>query len=131
MKQVLQDIKDRLAAVFSKSIVDLYTSFDPTLREEWIRISLIPSESNNITTGKDSIIEVNGLMQIDLFTPQNTDINLDLVKTIVDHLNSKRQLASFQIDRVWRGVDAPEPDWIRTPIFVRFRKFVGNVGIND
>lgn len=131
MKEVIQDVKDRIATVFSKDIVDLYESFEPTLRQEWIRISLIPSESNNITTGKDSIIEVNGLIQVDLFTPQNTNINLDIVEGIVNQLNAKRQLGSFQIDRTWRGVDAPEPDWIRSPIFVRFRKFVPNVGIDD
>lgn len=131
MKQVITDIKARLATVFTKDIVDLYESYDPTLRQEWIRVALIPSESNNVTTGKDSIIEENGLIQIDLFTPQNTNVNLDIAKDIVEHLNAKRLLTSFQIDRVWRGVDAPEPDWIRTPIFVRFRKFVGNIGIED
>ena len=131
MNDLIQDIKTRLATVFDKDIIDIYESYDPTLRQEWIRIALIPSESNNVTTGKDSILEANGLVQIDLFTPTSTRISLDIADSIVTTMNSKRLLASFQIDRVWRGVDAIESDWVRTPIFVRFRKFIPNVGTND
>lgn len=132
IKTIIDETKDRIETVTTNEpVVTSYESFDPTLRQPWIRISVLPSESNNITQGIDSILEDNGLMQVDIFTPSNTDLSFNLFDTIRTAILNKRKFPSFQIDRAWRGVDSFETDWIQTPLLIRWRKFIPNIGIND
>lgn len=130
-KEILDLTKTQIGTVTDYPVVYVYDNYEPELRKPWIRVALLPSESNNVSQGIDSILEHNGLIQIDLFTPTNTIINFETVNTIVKVLNEQRFIGDLTLDRVWRGTDAIEDQWIRTPVFARFRYYQHNVGIND
>lgn len=134
-KSIIDNIITQLNTAINDSSVDvinIYEPYDPDLRQSWIRVSLLPSESVNVSQGIDSILEHNGLIQIDVFTPKGTTVNFAMIDSIVKNLNEQRVISDLTLDRTWRGVDViEETDWIRSPVFARFRYYQYNVSIND
>lgn len=113
------------------TVVLSHESHKPTLRQPYVRITLLPSESIPITQGKDSMIEHTGLAQIDVITPSGTDVHFDIVDNIVNEFNGKRQNGILNIDRSWAGSMNIEPDWSVSPVFCRWSYYIDSVGLQD
>lgn len=135
-KSIIDNIITQVKTAINDSdidVINIYEEYEPQLRQPWIRVSLLPSESVNVSQGIDSIIEHNGLLQIDMFTPKGTIVNFDNVDKIVKNLNEQRVISDLSLDRTWRGADVieQETNWIRTPVFSRWRYYQYNVSVND
>jgi len=131
-KTIYDTFDTELSLVLTEDVVRAYESYKPTTRQSYVRITVLPSESINISQGIDSWIEHSGLVQVDVITPANTETHFNIINTVVNRFNGKRKYPNaLQIDRAWMGSSTYENDWIVSPVLCRYRYFVDSVGVDD
>lgn len=127
---IINAINKQLKAINGAPVLaEENTSFKPVLRTPWMRSTLLPSEPVQMSLGDERILRYNGICQVDVFFPVGSGSTSQVVDQIVAHFNSlpvrflDEAGEKINIKLAWRGVGVNEPEWYKTPIFIRYEMF--------
>jgi len=121
-------VADSLTNKYQVSIAKEGERHEPVVGVAWVRVKLLPAETELLTVGPNPIEEISGLCQFDIFTSGARGLDLaDVVaQDLIDSLSS--QLLELDgvdgrlvTEAVWVEANREEPTWIQTPLFVRWR----------
>lgn len=100
----------------------------PTMRDPYMRTTLIPSEPFQISRGSQRLLQYSGLIQVDYFMPKTLGSTNPSVDAIIKYFNSEvNRLLSpdmqVMVLRAWRGTSTVEDNWYKTPVMLRLQWF--------
>lgn len=100
------------------------------VNKTWIRSTLLPNETENITLGLNGYQRLSGLYQIDIWTPADKGINTGstLADAIVSLFSKGTVLSNTDGDKIniiksWREKGPKEPGVYNTPVIVKWEAF--------
>lgn len=124
-------VKEYLTSVgLDLPIVDENKRYVPSLSQDYIRTTLIPTQTTKESLGLGGYNRLNGLFQIDLFyaagrTPIK-DINRradEMLNFITNKMVISEGNSNTRIEEVWRDVSITESDWFQLPVQVRWESY--------
>lgn len=103
--------------------------FDPPKTSTWARITIIPSsERPPVLSG---VVMLEGIAQIDIFTPSKGGPGTNSIETLVDSIKTTftpglripSASGRVQIRYSERGPLIAEPDWLHIPVSIGYRTY--------
>lgn len=131
MTNTYNDIESTLKAAVT-TVVAVNQSdnqhYNPQLLTPWVRTTLLPSESQNLTRGTSPTVRISGLYQIDVVTPAGSGYINTTVNQLLDYFYNNRMLPTQNSNNVrvintWRSVSTQDADWYITPVTLRWEYF--------
>lgn len=104
-------------------------SYKPTSTQDYIRVTMIPTEPLQVTIGQNRILRYRGIIQVDVVKRQNTGTNDVTVDAIINYFNTNRFFETsdsqrFTILAAWRNQGITSQDRYTIPVQLRYETYV-------
>jgi hypothetical protein len=138
-KNVEKALNKHLLTVVDESQLQTENDFRTPNSQNFIRSTLLPSQTQVWSIGTSGMVRVNGLFQIDVFTRTNTgtDEARDISDEIVKLFEQARTSASIGyegidvvIESAWTGPGSAFQNFYRIPVFVQWSSYQTNAQPN-
>lgn len=105
------------------------SNYTPAVGKPWYRTTFLPAQPQPTSIGRNGYDMLNGLFQIDIFTPRGT--RQTFAHQLTDLLVGEFERGSIVVDsanviniqRSWSETNKEEPSWYHTMIMVSWSSF--------